>query len=142
MEQTLIAGLRGAREAKQRFVVAACRSVESPGPERDKSARLAAHVLACASGVRVHTLQLSGLSEPEVRSSFVQAVCSGASILALGLEDLRGGALEAAVAGLSSIEAWNPKARALALCARPMAQSQARGAWIVACPVKAPRHGM
>ena len=134
MEDALAEALLETRRRHMKFTVALCPWLPASGKPRVEALALAESALTAVSGCRVLTIDLTGFDASKARHAFIRAVCSGSSVLALGLEGLSADALEAAEAGLSSIQQWNPRARALALSACPLPRGSAREAWTASLP--------
>lgn len=66
-------------------------------------------------------IDLHRASASEARHAFIQAVCSGSSVVATGLDTLGEPALEAALLGLASLHQWNPKSFGVGLSNAPLA---------------------
>lgn len=107
-ETSLQQAIEMARSHKAPFALAICAD-DAHHPEIAQQAK-------SIMGGNVHLMDVSGMSAEQARHAFINAVCRGSSIIAVGIgSDPQ--AASAILDGLASIGQWNKSATALGIAA-------------------------
>lgn len=82
------------------------------GADSEDAREIASHIRSSHISEPLH-IELDGASESRIRHSFINAYCSGRSVLATGLDTLGAKEFQVAIEGLAAVGSWNKGAVAV-----------------------------